>query len=305
MRFNYRQVEIFWAVMTTGSVTRAAVLLNSSQPTVSRELARFEQLLELKLFERSHARLQPTAQALSLFEEVRNSYHGLQRIHQAAQSIRQGHPSLSIVCLPALSQSLLPLACAELLSRCPEVNVQIVPQESPLLEEWMTAQRHDFGLSENAETPSGTHGQSIFTADEVCVMPAAHPLSRLAVVGPEDLEGLHMVSLAGQDPYRLMLERILGEAGVQRRNVIETHSAAAVCAFVQQGIGVAIVNPLTALSFAGPGLCMRRFARSIPFRVNLITAHHRPRTPAGEAFIEAVQGSAQALRLRLEQLLRL
>ncbi|VTR40368.1 DNA-binding transcriptional regulator LysR [Serratia fonticola] len=41
-----RQIEIFHAVMTTGNLTEAATLLQTSQPTVSRELARFEKLIQ-------------------------------------------------------------------------------------------------------------------------------------------------------------------------------------------------------------------------------------------------------------------
>ena len=54
---NLRQIEIFHAVMTTGNLTEAAQMLHTSQPTVSRELARFEKVLGLKLFERTRGRL--------------------------------------------------------------------------------------------------------------------------------------------------------------------------------------------------------------------------------------------------------
>lgn len=74
---NLRHIEIFHAVMTAGNLTEAARLLNTSQPTVSRELARFEQVLGLKLFERSRGRLHPTVQGLRLFEEVQRSGTGL------------------------------------------------------------------------------------------------------------------------------------------------------------------------------------------------------------------------------------
>lgn len=70
---NLRHIEIFHAIMTAGNLTEAARMLNTSQPTVSRELARFEQVLGLKLFERSRGRLHPTVQGLRLFEEVQRS----------------------------------------------------------------------------------------------------------------------------------------------------------------------------------------------------------------------------------------
>lgn len=65
---NLRHIEIFHAVMTTGNLTEAAHMLHTSQPTVSRELARFEKVLGLKLFERARGRLHPTVQGLRLFE---------------------------------------------------------------------------------------------------------------------------------------------------------------------------------------------------------------------------------------------
>lgn len=59
---NLRHIEIFHAVMTAGNLTEAARLLHTSQPTVSRELARFEKVLGLTLFERTRGRLHPTVQ---------------------------------------------------------------------------------------------------------------------------------------------------------------------------------------------------------------------------------------------------
>lgn len=152
-----RHIEIFHAVMTAGSLTEAARLLHTSQPTVSRELARCEKLLGLKLFERTRGRLHPTVQGLRLFEEVQRSWYGLDRIVSAAESLREFRQGeLSIVCLPVFSQSLLPPLLQPFLARYPDVSLNVVPQESPLLEEWLSAQRHDLGLTETLHTPAGT-----------------------------------------------------------------------------------------------------------------------------------------------------
>ncbi len=97
---NLRHIEIFHAVMTTDNLTEAARMLHTSQPTVSRELARFEKVLGLQLFERTRGRLQPTVQGLRLFEEVQRSWYGLDRIVSAAESLREFRQGeLSIACL--------------------------------------------------------------------------------------------------------------------------------------------------------------------------------------------------------------
>lgn len=131
---NLRHIEIFHAVMTTGNLTEAARMLHTSQPTVSRELARFEKVLGLQLFERTRGRLQPTVQGLRLFEEVQRSRYGTDRIVSAAEPARVPRGELSIACLPVFSQSFLPLLLPPFLARYPEVSLQIVPGESPLLE---------------------------------------------------------------------------------------------------------------------------------------------------------------------------
>lgn len=104
-----RQIEIFHAVMTTGNLTEAAALLQTSQPTVSRELGRFEKLIQLQLFDRVRGRLYPTVQGLRLFEEVQLSYYGLDRIKNAAANIRQFQQGTSFYRLPA---GLFPIAVA-------------------------------------------------------------------------------------------------------------------------------------------------------------------------------------------------
>lgn len=207
---SLRHIEIFHAVITTGNLTEAAALLHTSQPTVSRELARFEQLTGLQLFERVRGRLQPTAQGLHLFEEVQRSWYGLDRIVSAAEGLRQFRQGeLSLACLPVFSQSLLPLLCQPFMQRYPDLSLNIIPQESPLLEEWLSAQRYDLGLTETTHTPAGTERSALFTADEVCVLPADHPLAQRAVLTPADFNGQNYISLSRTDSYRQILDGIL------------------------------------------------------------------------------------------------
>jgi hypothetical protein len=62
---------------------------------------------------------------------------------------------------------------------------------------------------------------------------------------------------------------------------------------------MAIVNPLTALDFAGRNLQIRPLAVSFPFRVNLIVPEHRPHNPLTVAFVRALEDEAEAIRMAL------
>jgi DNA-binding transcriptional LysR family regulator len=291
---NLRHIEIFHAVMTAGNLTEAARLLHTSQPTVSRELARFEKVIGLTLFERSRGRLHPTVQGLRLFEEVQRSWYGLDRIVSAAESLREFRQGeLSIACLPVFSQSFLPSLLQPFLARYPDVNLTIVPQESPLLEEWLSAQRHDLGLTETLLTPAGTERTELLSMDEVCVLPAGHPLCEKAVLTPADFQGENYISLSRTDSYRQLLDSLFSEHQVKRRMVVETHSAASICAMVRAGVGISVVNPLTALEYAESGIAIRPFSLSVPFTVSLIRPLHRPASALVEAFSRWLQQGAK------------
>ena len=118
MNVTLRHIEVFRALMTAGSVTAAAQILFTSQPTVSRELARLESLLGIPLFDRVRGRLQPNAQALALFEEVQRSFAGLERVISVARQLKQfSQGQISVICLPVFAQILLPQVCAHFLAQ--------------------------------------------------------------------------------------------------------------------------------------------------------------------------------------------
>ncbi|MBV8123092.1 MAG: LysR family transcriptional regulator [Burkholderiaceae bacterium] len=299
-KIQHRHIEVFRAVMTAGSVTGAAALLHTSQPTVSRELARFEYLLGYALFERSQGRLKPTARALALFDEVQRSYQGLTQVLARAEELgRAQHETLNVLCLPALSHALLPGACARFLRQHEAARISITPQESPLLEEWMSAQRFDLGLSEQHQAPAGATHQLLLSLDEVCVLPAGHKLLAKPILQLQDFEAQDFVSLAADDSYRLQFDALFSQAGVQRRLRVETHSAVAVCALVAQGLGLAIVNPLTALACASDALHLRRLAVSVPFQVGVLLPQYRPMPGLVQDFVSALCAEAQELSLAL------
>lgn len=301
MDIEHRHIEVFRALMRAGSVTGAAALLFSSQPTISRELARLEHLLGFTLFDRVRGRLQPTARALALHEEVQRAWTGLETVRATARSLRDhAGGQLAIVCVPAFAQSLLPAACESFRQRHAEVAISITPQESPLLEEWLSAQRFDLGLTEQEVPPPGCELSPLLSADEVCVLPEGHPLLAHRQLTPADFAGESFISLAPGDPYRRQLDAIFQSHEVARRMSIETQTAASVCALVRAGLGLAIVNPLSALEYAGHGIVLRRFSVSIPFRVSLIRPSFRPSTPLAADFAQALQQAADTLLARLQ-----
>lgn len=145
---NFRQLEVFRAVMATGSVSDAARLLHVSVPAVSRVLSHTETRLGFALFERIKGRLHPTAEARHLYQEVDQVYAGVQRISELAQELAQRRFGLlSVVSSPGIGQQMVPEAIARYHAAYPEVRLRFHCLSHDLLKEQLLAGRVDVGLS--------------------------------------------------------------------------------------------------------------------------------------------------------------
>jgi DNA-binding transcriptional LysR family regulator len=299
---THRQISMFRAVMLHGQLSRAADVLGTSQPTLSRELARLEQVLTFMLFDRVRGRLRPTARALMLFQAVERSFVGLDEIAHQALALRHFAASrLRLACLPALAHALVPAALQGLQKSHPSAAVSIHPEESPWLEQALAEQRFDLGLSEALEAPFGCSLEFLYQAAEVAVLPTGHALLRKKILSPADFTDQSFISLAPGDPYRAQIDAMFAQYGVSRQMVYETASAVAVCAMVQHGLGVAIVNPLTAHAVqgsdpSGAGLAIRPLSVPIPFQVSVLVPSQGSNHPLLLPMIDALKDRAKELR---------
>lgn len=286
MRLTHRHIEIFNAVMTAGSVTKAAELLCTSQPTVSRELARIEQLAGFPLFERTKGRLKPTSSAYVLYDEIKRSYIGLEHIYSLIEGMReQRSGQLSLITLPDFAQSILPNVCANFFQKFPDVQISISVQESPFLEQCLSSQQFDLGLTENDIAPPGTEIHPLLTANEVCILPADHPLLAKERIDIEDFQDQNFINFLSTDLYRIRFDEILLNSGVRYKQVIETPTAISVCNFVKKGLGIALINPISVLEYLGEDLYIRPLSFSCPFSVNIVIPKHRATNPLVAPFL--------------------
>jgi hypothetical protein len=133
------------------------------------------------------------------------------------------------------------------------------------------------------------------------VLPRGHRLLARRRLRPRDFHDEAFVSFAPGDPYRQLVDAMFARHGVRRHLAVETASAVSVCALVRERLGVAIVNPLTALELAGEALHIRPLSESIPFHVSLVVPALRAENPLRDPFVAALSAAAAELQKRLRQ----
>jgi len=286
--FKVRQLEAFHAVMVAGTVTGAAVRLGLSQPAISTLIAGLESDLGFGLFVREKSRLQPTDEAKYLHGAVVAALQGLGSIEQLAADIRDAKAgSLRIAALPMLALEFLPRVAAHFLRDYPGVNVTLQARSSPTVVTLVTTQQFDIGFSETAYDPGWVDAEKLRLRC-VCVLPAQHPLAGNEVIRPADLSGLPIVT-APRDHIRTQrLQELFAEHGATLSIKVETPLFASMCAFVAEGVGYSIVDPVTAHDFSGRGLVARRFEPAFFNDFAMLFPAGKPRSLVTQAFVRLV-----------------
>ena len=195
--------------------------------------------------------------ALALMQEVERSFVGLEHIARQALALPHRRLYPATPGLPARAGARVGAARAGVADRiAPDLAVQVQPFESPWLEEAVAAQRCDGALGETRDAPPAPSATCCCGTSEVAVLPASHSLCcKRAYARRFRVTDLHQPGRRRplSPGHRCPVCRT--RCGATHH--LETASAVAACAMVRHGLGVTIVNPLTALELAGPDLAVR------------------------------------------------
>lgn len=247
MDIDPKLLRIFAVLLRTGSVTRTAEELNTTQPSVSKALKRLESVIGFPMLERKVRHLVPTAEGKLIGDDAKHIERELEAFRRHASEIRHGrHQGFSVATIPVFSTTLLPEAIVELRRRRPNAMVKVdVCKRSTVLSEF-DAGRLDVGLihCQSEHIPSGF--EVVANAPLVCVLPQEHRLCTRDVVTPGDLSGEKMViyhnSLDFADPVWRLIEHLDPQPDI----AAEASQSALLRDLVRRGVGVSILDGFTA-----------------------------------------------------------
>lgn len=271
-RLTHRQLEGFRAVIKTGKVTAAASALNTTQPSVSRMIADLESVTGFKLFNRQGRQLIPTSEALALYEEVERSFVGLSEISRVVEDIRDFRKgSLLIAGMPALSLHFLPKAISTFIKAEPGITVSLRARSSQAVLQHLSSQQFDMGFAEHSSEHPAVQRDQVWSGPMQVILPVDHPLCAKTYIEPADLHEQAFISQGIEDPTQLAIDRLLAAEAVRPRIVAEAQLSASICEMVADGIGLSIIEPVTALYFANMGKVVARpLAPEVLFQYELL-----------------------------------
>ncbi len=290
---SLRQLEVFDAVATLGSVRRAAETLHLTQPAVSMALAELERPLGNTLFDRERGRLHLNAQGaeqLPLAREILERLHDMLRRHPDTQGALRG--TLRVGASNTVGNYLVGELLGPIVAQHPMVSLHLTVDNTRAITRQLLEHHLDVACVEGP-----VHHAQLETfrwrsdALVVCAAPS-HPLTQRRRLRPADFAGVHWILRERGSATRSLTEQAL-TALPPGRILLELGQIEAIKQAVIAGLGVACLPQAATQDAADTG---RLKILPTPFlsldrQLSLVLHKSRYRGSLIDAFMNSLEGS--------------
>lgn len=286
-----KHIEVFNAVMLTGSASGAARLLHVTQPAVTQTLQHAELQLGFPLFTRQRNRLVPTAEAAALYPEVRTLMSQVESVRRLAAGLRRGGEGteLRVLVVHSLAAHALPKALSRVRARHAALPIAIRTLHSREIVEAIALREADVGIVYGEAAHPAVIAEPLAQGRLVCVARGA----RRGAIALADLVREPFVRIDEQDPLGAMLAEQCAREGLVPAAGITVQTYHVALALAAEGFGPAVVDSFTAAA-APAGLQVRPLTPEVPVRLHAVlpqnAALRREVADVVEAFRAAVSG---------------
>lgn len=299
-----RQIEVFRAVMLTGTVSEAARLLHVSQPVVSRVLQHAESSLGFRLSDRQRGRLQPTPEALALYGDVERLYGEIERVRRVSESLRhKGTGRLRVAATPSLANPLLVPAVRRFCARHPETQVQVLTHHTSEIVEALLANQIDVGFAFSPPRHEAITSEPVAAGRMLLAVPRPQALpsgGRRGIVSIRKLMERPFIGYDDDSSLGLLVRQTLARHALEPHSTLEVQTYSLALALVDAGLGVTLLDQYTALSANPANVALHDVQPELPFEIQMLRATHRGKSSLVDDMRTQFAAAASALAATLD-----
>ena len=300
---DFKQIEGFVRAAELGSVTRAAQMLNTTQPALSRLIRMLEVDLHQTLLVRNGRGAVPTEAGQVLLAHGRGILHQVQRAREDLGTVRGGlSGQVAIGLPPSLARVFTVPLTRAFRAQLPDARLSISEGLSAQMQEWLVNGRLDIAVLYNARASADIEISPLGDED-LCLVQARQPgLVEDPPPGPIDLKDvaeLQLVMPSRPNAIRTHVETEMAHIGCRLKVTLEIDGVAAILDLVADGAGAALLSRNAVASCIRPSAYVVRAVRNPPLntRLFLATSSMRPTTRTQQTTLALIR---QTLAVTLE-----
>lgn len=215
----------FVAIGELGSLTRAALFLDSSQSFLSRQVNALERECGARLFNRTGRGVELSDVGQRLFPQVKELLARAQALeHDIRADLREPVGTVTIGSLPSIGTILIGRLFAALRAEHPGVNLKVLEGSSGQVEEWLTDARIDIAILYRYGTTLPEHEEALAMVDSYLIGAKGDRLTGGGSVPFASLDGLPFILPGVPNGLRTALDATARQARIALTPVIEADS---------------------------------------------------------------------------------
>jgi DNA-binding transcriptional LysR family regulator len=210
------QLETFLAVARTESFTKAAPLVHLSQSAISRQIQDLEKSLGVQLFERFGGRVSLTTAGRTLMADAPKVLRQAENVRQRLREIAQGTSGdIRLGVTISAANTFMPQVLAQFRRANRSVELSLLLAHTPVLLEKLRMNEIDIAVV-GTEMEQADLEVCYRILDELVLVAAPdHPLANKKPLRPKQLNGVEFISRESGSDTRALVEKWLGEWGVE------------------------------------------------------------------------------------------
>jgi LysR family cys regulon transcriptional activator len=226
------------------SLSRAAIMLNTSQPAISRQIRVLEEELGTDLLiRRTNRVIGLTAAGEAIIHAARRTLWEAENLERITDTFsKKGSGKLVLATTHMYARYVLRAVIIDFMKTHPAVQVVIRQGVASMIAEWVAAGEADLGLSgKSIHSPEDITFLPLGSLDRSVIVPNKHPLLKEKKLTLEALTRFPIITLDVGTEGEQKVTKAFENAGLSPNIVMSAIDADVVKAYVESGLGIAIL----------------------------------------------------------------
>ena len=246
------QLKYFQVMANIRHFTRAARMLDVTQPALSRSMAKLEKDLEVPLFKRSEGEIELTPEGERLLRRVNRILREVECAREEASNHDTGSSTeFKLSFIHSLGSYVLPHILQDFRTAYPDIRVQLNQHDSPTLAQIVAAGETDLCLCSTLPTTEHSAWVYLWSEELFVTVPLDHPLAARTSIDLHALEDESLIALKNNYSLRILVDQFFDLAGVHPEITFEGSDISTVSGLVAAGLGVSLLPKLAGVEHPG------------------------------------------------------
>ncbi len=241
-----RRLQVFHAVAGVLSFTKAAELLNMTQPAVTHQIRQLEADFDTRLFDRENNRISLTQAGEQVLEYANQIIALYGEMHESVKSLTGDTSGLvTLGASTTIAEYMLPGLLGDFLDKFPNVQVRLRVANTDSIVGMVGDNSIDLGIVEGVVNNQYLLVEDCQQDELRVIVPPDHTLAAKATLVPAELLDYPFISREEGSGTRSVIASFLEQHGVSEEQLIQSFelgSTEAIKGAVQAGMGISIVS---------------------------------------------------------------